>query len=37
MLTESAKLDSIFRLDSINYELALAEVYDKIEFNNARD
>ena len=37
LLTESAGLDNIFRLDSINCELALAEVYDKIEFNDAND
>jgi Uma2 family endonuclease len=37
LLTESTGLDSVFRLDSIDCELALAEVYDKIEFSNADD
>lgn len=32
LLTESRSLESVLRLDSIDGDLALAEVYDKVEF-----
>ena len=32
LLTESRSLESVLRLDSIDCDLALAEVYDKVEF-----
>ena len=37
LLTESTGLESVFRLDSIDCELALAEIYDKVEFSNTHD
>lgn len=37
LLTESTGLESTFRLESIDCELALAEVYDKIEFSDTDD
>jgi Uma2 family endonuclease len=37
LLTESAGLESAFRLESIDCELALAEIYDKVEFGNTDD
>jgi Uma2 family endonuclease len=37
LLTESAGLENVFRLDSIDCELAPAEVYDKIEFSDTDD
>mgnify|MGYP000937874141 FL=1 len=35
LLTESSGLDGVLRLESIDCELALVEVYDKVELKNA--
>lgn len=35
LLTECSGLDSVLRLESIDCELALAEIYDKVELQNA--
>ena len=35
LLTESSGLDGVLRLESIDCELALAEIYDKVELQNA--
>jgi Uma2 family endonuclease len=35
LLTECSGLDSVLRLESIDCELALAEIYDKVELKNA--